>query len=254
MPAPLDLTGLTFGRLTVLRRAGRMKFGRVQAAWLCRCGCGAELRVPQDRLPRRASTPKSHIIDACRNCRAPVCEVCGKPVTRNLQRKTCSQRCARKRQRKRQLDYWHHRYSTDPEYRERKLAVHKRARRDPERREHVLAEDRKRQRRKAERLSIDPAYREHVRALQAATYRRLHDRIWAKRRARLDAMTSHQRAAWCERMREYGRDWRRKWRADIAKDPERVEKYRATMREYRRQRALLNLVSTANKLLNRRGT
>lgn len=33
-----DLTGLTFGRLTVIHRAGSNKDGR--ALWLCRCVCG----------------------------------------------------------------------------------------------------------------------------------------------------------------------------------------------------------------------
>lgn len=34
-----DLTGLQFGRLTVIRRAGSIK---QRAAWLCRCECGVE--------------------------------------------------------------------------------------------------------------------------------------------------------------------------------------------------------------------
>jgi DNA-binding CsgD family transcriptional regulator len=43
MPPLIDLTGRTFGRLVVLRQAGRDKWGMVR--WLCRCdpnrgGCG----------------------------------------------------------------------------------------------------------------------------------------------------------------------------------------------------------------------
>ncbi len=40
MPKAIDLTGQTFGRWTVLTRAGSTKNGR--AAWLCRCVCGTE--------------------------------------------------------------------------------------------------------------------------------------------------------------------------------------------------------------------
>ena len=42
-----DLTGMTFGRLTVLRPAGTV-CGR--AAWLCRCECGREVAVRGDHL------------------------------------------------------------------------------------------------------------------------------------------------------------------------------------------------------------
>lgn len=44
MPKPIDLTGQTFGRLTVLRRAHNNKDGR--AMWLCVCECGNERIVP----------------------------------------------------------------------------------------------------------------------------------------------------------------------------------------------------------------
>lgn len=40
MPKPIDLTGQTFGRFTVLERAHNNKDGR--AMWLCRCECGNE--------------------------------------------------------------------------------------------------------------------------------------------------------------------------------------------------------------------
>ena len=43
----IDLTGLPFGRLIVIREAGR-KNGRV--AWLCKCECGAEVVVSGDNL------------------------------------------------------------------------------------------------------------------------------------------------------------------------------------------------------------
>lgn len=42
MPKPLELTGLVFGRLTVLRPAGRSPRG--SRLWLCACRCG-ELRL-----------------------------------------------------------------------------------------------------------------------------------------------------------------------------------------------------------------
>ena len=43
----IDLTGQTFGRLIVIREAGR-KNGHV--AWLCKCDCGGEVVVTSDNL------------------------------------------------------------------------------------------------------------------------------------------------------------------------------------------------------------
>lgn len=47
-----DLTGETIGRLTVIRRDGRI--GR-HIAWLCRCKCGCEKRIKARYLNSRAS-------------------------------------------------------------------------------------------------------------------------------------------------------------------------------------------------------
>jgi hypothetical protein len=40
----IDLSGRRFGRLIVIKDAGRTKIGAV--VWLCRCDCGAETNVP----------------------------------------------------------------------------------------------------------------------------------------------------------------------------------------------------------------
>ena len=44
----IDLTGQPFGRLVVIREAGRTKGGKV--TWLCRCDCGGEVVVTSDHL------------------------------------------------------------------------------------------------------------------------------------------------------------------------------------------------------------
>lgn len=52
MGAFIDLTGKTFGRLTVLREApkNRSATGRSQRMWLCRCSCGNEKVVFGEKL------------------------------------------------------------------------------------------------------------------------------------------------------------------------------------------------------------
>lgn len=50
MPPRIDLTGQTFGRLTVVRDAGSDRNGR--SLWLCRCTCGGEKAVRVSALRR----------------------------------------------------------------------------------------------------------------------------------------------------------------------------------------------------------
>lgn len=47
MPAPIDITGQRFGRLTAIRLMGKGSCGR---EWLCRCDCGKEVVFPQIKL------------------------------------------------------------------------------------------------------------------------------------------------------------------------------------------------------------
>lgn len=47
----IDLTGKTFGRLTVIERAPRLDYvNRMGAWWLCRCSCGQEIVVYGEHL------------------------------------------------------------------------------------------------------------------------------------------------------------------------------------------------------------
>ncbi len=115
MPPPLDLSRRNFGRLTVIARGPRVRWGRMQSSWLCRCECGVELAVPQNRLPHRASIPAGHVVDACPDCRAKPCLVCGAPIPPTSSAKTCSGSCRRERERQYQIDYYHTVRVPDPE-------------------------------------------------------------------------------------------------------------------------------------------
>ncbi len=50
MSAVIDLTGQTFGRLTVLERGPMRPGGRRPAVWVCRCRCGAVTTVASASL------------------------------------------------------------------------------------------------------------------------------------------------------------------------------------------------------------
>lgn len=167
MPAARDLTGLRFGRLTVLRSDGRVKFGREMTAWRCRCDCGAELRVPQRRLTTGSENHQQH---ACDICRSVPCAICGGPVPPIAHSPTCSPECRAELNRRYQLAYYHERRADDPERRQKNSAYKKRrwaamtpaekladARRRAEMADREKINERAR-RRHAERMASDPAY------------------------------------------------------------------------------------------------
>lgn len=99
MPAPVDITGRVFGDLTVLRRDGKIKFGRVQSAWLCQCRCGGTIRLPLARLIRVPSPSCRSAVRSCHACRSHPCEVCGTPIPASSHSATCSAECATERRR-----------------------------------------------------------------------------------------------------------------------------------------------------------
>lgn len=116
MPPPLDLTGRRFGALVVLSRGPHVKWGSLQSSWRCRCDCGTEIEVPQSRLPHRDSIPKSHRIDACPDCRARPCEVCGGTVPASSASKSCSPECHAERMRVKHTRHYHAKRKNDPGY------------------------------------------------------------------------------------------------------------------------------------------
>lgn len=252
MPAPLDLTGRRFGRLTVIAAHGRVTFGREQTAWLCRCDCGAEMTVPQDRLPHSEYLVRNRpraMVRACPECLRKPCAVCGEPVPAGSKSTCCSPACRKAQTRaigRLSKRKW---TAADPERARRTYADYKaRAAQDP-----VLAARRAEQQKAAQarrqaRRDADPALREAERQRLRAHYAAHAAEIQARRRARLDALAPEQLARWLERMRAYGRAYRRQWREELRANPERHRKYLDLMREYRRRYALAELLGVAQTL------
>lgn len=242
MPRMLDLTGRAFGQLTVIERAGEIKWGRMMPAWRCRCACGRYEIIPQNRLPHRETIPESHRVTACEVCRRPPCVVCGTriPLSRG-QRNTCAEVCQQTKQRENQRAHYHREMARDPDY-----AM-------------------KQYHRKRQRMANDPAYAARMREQWRAKDRRhrasktpdelARDREWhrqwyaenrnyilAQRRQRLAGMTPSERAAHDEHRRRLGREWRRRWRAWLEKHPEEKEMHRQRYREWVRERELRELM------------
>lgn len=198
MPPPRDLTGLRFGKLTVLGQDGRVVWGQAMSAWLCRCDCSAEIRVPRKRLTTRDPV---HQLHSCEACRARPCDICGAPVPLVAKAKTCSPECKAERDRRYQMAYYHEVRAHDPDDQQRrrdrnaawwaglttdeKLQVwrKKQASEDPD---HVRARNRAWHQR---RVADDPEYAERKRQQAQATVaatdpeaRRKYQREYARRR------------------------------------------------------------------------
>lgn len=197
MPAPRDLTGQRFGKLTALRRNGRVKWGHEMAAWLCRCDCGTEVTVPQKRLTTKH---RSHQYHACDDCRTHPCTICGAPIPGSSTRVTCGAECDAEKSRRYQLAYYHEVRVTDPSdtAKRRARGRAKWAAMSPERK---LAESRAR-RESEERAVINARARE-------AHERRMMDPDYAERRR---AQQEVARLANPDRYRSYTREHRRRQR------------------------------------------
>lgn len=165
MSARLDLTGRVFGRLTVARAYDRVKWGgRWWATWLCRCECGVEVIVPQQRLPHYNSIHERQIVDACPACRAHPCAICETPILPPSTAATCSMACDTIYRR-----YVRHRNMTlqaerDPDFHKRKRRrLKQRAEIDPAVAARVAANEERRQEKNRLRRLDDPAYAERER-------------------------------------------------------------------------------------------
>lgn len=275
MPAPLQLAGQRFGRLTVIAKVANRS-----GYWRCRCDCGREENIHRRQLtePSRPTGQRGE----CIVCMRGPCVVCGGPIelpgTRMMN--TCCDDCKtiKKRGLFRQHYYrlverdpdhnkkvWQERaqkMKQDPDYAARMRAYwaaqYAKKRDDPdylerereygkahywENRDAILA---RRAARMAalsdeERAALEQERREKSRA----HYRMNRDVILAKRKARWAALSDEQRARQEEIRRRQGREWRRKWRAELKRDPERKAAYLAWAREWQRESALRRMMARA---------
>jgi predicted nucleic acid-binding Zn ribbon protein len=166
-----------------------------------------------------------------------VCEVCGGEFQRDRGlRKTCSEGCLRERRKRRGRKAWRRRVARNPELtcnmarrRREKAAV------DPEYAARLKQWEANKYAKHRERMRSDPEYATRIHQRAVAHYAAHAEEIQAKRKARLDAMTPEELGVWLRRARRYCREWRKKWRDDLVKNPIEHERFRSFYREYRRR-------------------
>lgn len=244
MPAPLDLTGRVFGQLTVLHRDGYMQFGKRQAAWLCLCECGREERIPQGRLPHRASIPTCHVVTACEQCRfTRTCKVCGKSFFAPNNQTTCSEECRHELQKQTGREHYH-RKAADPEFNQRRHArTREKMAIDPDFARHVLAQRSAIWQRRKQKRQTDPAERDRINAAARERYRLVATETQERRRMRYAALPIEKKIELAERDRDYQREWRQRWREKLFANPSAHTVYLKRQRKWASQRALRQLQS-----------
>lgn len=256
MPPPIDLTGKKIGALTVIERAGKVKFGRAVTAWRCRCDCGREEVIPQPRLPYKdyIAANKRRAVWACSVCRLPDCVECGKkvPLARK-HRNTCSDKCSIKHRRNRDLKSYYRRFERDPELNRKRRALWlKKLSKDPEKFAEYKKKENERAKQKWRHIKSDPILHQTELKKQRERYHADKARIQRSRRRRISNMTPEQREKWQEMQRRHGRHWRRRWRRHIFSDPKLYTEYLSRMREYRRNRELRTMAGDAARILERK--
>ena len=167
------------------------------------------------------------------------CVICGTPFRRDRGRNNvCSKECRREKRRRQTLACWHRRVARDPgRIRELYLRRKAKAAEDPAFGEKLKEWDCRKHRKHRKRMREDPEYAEAHRQRRAEFWLRNRDRLVAKRKARLDAMSPSELTAWLLRMRKYVREWRRRKWAGMS--PEQLAQARDKQREYLRQKRRL---------------
>lgn len=121
MPAPIDLVGRRFGKLTVVARREKLYKGFM---WRCQCDCGRQEDIQQWRLPycesNRARRSAPYECATCRHTR--VCVVCSAPFLSVQPRNCCSDTCQSTYNRRAWLEEYRLRLLRDPDFNRKRAA------------------------------------------------------------------------------------------------------------------------------------
>lgn len=123
-----DLTGVRYGKLTVVSNAGTTRYGgKSQTLWHCVCDCGETIDLPHYKLPFSESNIRAMNragrlpYTSCETCRAKTCPLCGDRFPYSHPSHVCPSPLCQEEQRRWRDDFWHgvstERYRADPEYR-----------------------------------------------------------------------------------------------------------------------------------------
>lgn len=112
--------------------------------------------------------------------------------------------------------------------------------------------ERVRAKRRATLEAMSPEERAWFRQLQREYARQWYaenrEAVQARRQERLNAMSPDELDTWLDKTRAYHAEYKRRWRAEIKANPEKHQAYLDKEAEYRRRRRLAELLTTMGKL------
>ncbi|EAU5748052.1 hypothetical protein GUO57_004333 [Salmonella enterica] len=240
--------GSQIGLLVVVRDGGVVKYGREQPAYWCRCTqCGHEELLARGKLLKRARDGL-----ACEMCIRGACVICNHPVPVERPRSnTCSEDCEREKKRRTALRYYvNHAYM--PGFQQRRWEAEKRREEaNPER----AARRRARDKAAKEKYRSRPEIIERNRQYQRRRWQELKEIIMLQRRRFWESLEPTERALREDRNRRFSREHKARFRDWLRANPEEHQKYSEYIREWRieneRRKALAELLSLSQKLINR---
>lgn len=194
---PTDLSGSTFGRLTVVAVIRYEVRGRKGGyLYTCVCTCGRQLQEHQHRL-------LSGRADACETCRLEKpCVVCGVSFVSRTTRVTCSDVCAEINRRDRWLGYYYRRVAENPDANaQRAMAVKEKLAKSPA----AAALEKERQHARSVRryAAKTPEQRAAEREKARQRYSERRPEIMAERRRKREELSAEKIAARREKSRAY---------------------------------------------------
>lgn len=277
MRPPLnDLTGHTFGSLSVIELKGRAKDSKKTPLWICSCSCGSREVVPQRLL---VSGKKYQ----CSECNRPRCDVCGKKIPEDYASKTtCSDNCKSIRKREKAREQYYQRFERDPDLNKKQQKRKKeKAEKDPSYSARLRDYEERALRKKREKRQTDEEWAELERQRSRQRYETNRDQIlegrktrrrldseyaerrrkqeqdyyWRNRCERLtsrkeiwDSLPDEEKARRAENKRKLDRVNKRRRMAELKRHPELFREYQAKQRAWERERNLRRLFTSLDKL------
>lgn len=252
MPPPIDLTGQTFGMLSVIKFTGAFHTDKKRSRiWLCRCNqCGRDEEIPQNLLPYVPSKAhKRGIRYACSVCSRGACVVCGGEITRDTNENTCSDACHEQKIKNIQNLHYAKRVANDPDFnKKRHERVRVRMASDPEfaaRVREIRREANKRYQREDEAIKARREY-------QAAWWQERKEALIEQRNRFWRSLSVEEQAERLERRRDSGRESKRRFyewlRANPAERQQYIERQRAYQMGRNRRIELAKLQSAMEEI------
>lgn len=224
-----------------------MEYGRLQTAYQCKCAlCGKVERLPRGKILKRQKAGQG-----CTSCIRGACVICGKPVPADRPKSnTCSELC--QQEKIQDAGRRHYAKKASPDFNR----VRYQAQKERELNNPVLREKRvSREKITKKSYRLRPEIIARSQEYHRNRWSELKDLLTQQRREFFASLSPDEQRLRAESLRDYNREWARKFREWLFAHPEEHEKFKEKQREWvmenQRRKALAELLGQSQKLINR---